>query len=48
MRASLKSSTVAKVRDHFKDLDLRLQKTLLDEDEYWYKLSAVSHNSTAL
>ncbi|KAF9784117.1 hypothetical protein BJ322DRAFT_1021824 [Thelephora terrestris] len=39
LRAQLKSATVDLVRESFKDLGHSRRKKLLDEDEYWFKLS---------
>ena len=44
LRASLKSTTVSQVRAHFNFLSLDRRKQLLDNDEYWYKLTPVRFN----
>ena len=42
--AQLKLVTVTQACAHFKDLSHERQKELLEEDEYWYKLTPVSLN----
>lgn len=44
LRASLKSITVSQVHLHFNSLPHERRKQLLEDDEYWYKLSAVRFN----
>lgn len=44
LHAQLKLVTVTQARTHFKDLSHERQKELLEEDEYWYKLTPVSLN----
>jgi len=42
LRASLKSTIVPQVRMCFKDVTNDQRKRLLEDNEYWYKLSTVS------